>query len=174
MAFTEVQETRLLIQDIPAIAAYNIYGDGTASAFVLKHANLTSASAFAPSDGGHTAWVPTAATFNPTGLVSFNRSLPYESAYRLTYVHSVFSDEEIEHLRDVGGSRNGAALEATKMLMFDGLKRARWMAPDVSQYDDTAALAHLKEMYDRFQAALHDEANSEGGVVSWAETQGWY
>lgn len=173
MPLTIEQDVRLLIQDQPALAAYNLYGDGTASAYLLKHANLTSASAFAPSLGGQTAWVPTAATFNASGMVSFDRGLPNESAYRLTYTYSVFSDEEIDQFLLNGGSRNGAAREAVKVLMFDGVKRARWVAPDGSSYDDTAALEHLRAMYALFTEALTQDSGAEGGVVAWSETQGW-
>lgn len=175
MTLTSGQDVRLMIQDQPTLAAYNLHGDGTASAYLLRHFNITSASAYAPSLGGPTAWVPTAATFNASGMVSFDRSLPTESAYRLTYTHSVFSDEEIDHFLTQGGGRNGAAREAVKVLMFDGVKRARWVAPDGSSYDDTAALEHLRAMYKLFTDALTtEESTLGGGVVSWAETQGWY
>lgn len=173
MPLTSAQDVRLLIQDQPLIAAYPIMGDGTASAVTLVHRNITTASAFVASNGGATAWVPTGATFNPSGMVSFDRALAYQSAYLLTYVHSTFADEEIDHFLLQGGGRDGAAREAVKVLMFDAVKRSRWMAPDGSQYDDTMAMGHLREMYKLFTDTLMQQAGTEGGVVAWSETQNW-
>jgi hypothetical protein len=56
--------------------------------------------------------------------------------------------------------------------MFDGIKRARWAAPDGSTYDDTAVLRHLKEMYDAFWKEQREAP--EGGIASWSEQQQYY
>lgn len=168
MALTTAQQIRLRVQDQPRIADLVRYGDGYISAFDLPHVNLTSASAFVQTP---TAWSATGATFNATGYVTFSGVPSANSALKLRYVHSVFSDDEIDHFQTVGGNINGAALEAVQVLMFDGLKRSRWAAPDGSQYDDTAAMKLLNDLYKTLDEQMDDEGIAGGGFGQWALTQ---
>jgi hypothetical protein len=103
-----------------------------------------------------------------SGVVSAN------SAYRLTYVHSVFSDEEIENMLEVGGSVNGAAIQAIETLMFDAIKRSEWESPDGTEYNDTMAMGHLRSMYTKLKDNLDQEVLAGGTIASWSLTQGDY
>lgn len=168
------QQLRLRIQDIPTLADRAFAGDGTATTFLLPARNLTSASAFVPSPG-LSAWTPTGATFDPTGgAVAFTTVIPAASAFRLTYIHSTFSDDEIDTFLTAGGNVNGAALEAVQALMFDGLRRARWAAPNGQSYDDTAAIGLLKTLYDTLKAEQAQAAVAEGGFAAWGLNQESY
>src|SRR5690348_9304896 len=109
MTLTTAQQVRLKIADIPRLADLTFYGDGLASAFLLPHSNLSSGSAFISGAG---TWVTTGATFNESGMVSFANVHSANSAFRTTYVYSVFSDTEISAFIEAGGNVNGAALEA--------------------------------------------------------------
>lgn len=169
MTLTTAQQVRLKVQDPPTLADDAYYGDGMASSFALPHRNVTSGSAFVLGTGGQ--WSGTGATFNPSGVVVFSGVISASSGFRLNYTHTVFSDDEIGHFTAVGGTVNGAAVEAIEALMFDSLKRARWIAPDGSQYDDTAAQRQLQAMWDRLHAQAADEAISGGGITSWALNQ---
>ncbi len=170
---TSAQRLRLKIQDIPLLADITRYGNGTATTFALDHTNLTSASAFVPNAGGN-GWTATGATFNPSGAVAFSGVISANSAYRLTYTYSTFSDEDIDQFLTDGGTVAGAASEALIALMFDASKRARWMASDGSSYDDTNAQSHLRQMYDLLQQEISQEATTGGGMQSWALNQGDY
>lgn len=172
MTLTDAQAIRLKIQDIPAIADTTLAGDGTAVTFALPHRNLSSASAFVPLGG--TAWSATGATFNASGFVEFSGVISANSAWRARYVHSVFSDAEIQHFLDTGGSVNGGALEAVQTLMFDGLRRARWSAPDGTSHDDTAAIALLRSLYDTLKAEQYEAAIGGGANESWSLLQEEY
>lgn len=172
MTLTTAQQVRLRIQDIPAIADVTRAGDGTATQFYVAQRNLTSASAFVALGG--TAWSATGATFDSTGAVTFANVISAGSAFRMRYVHSVFSDDDIDTMIAAGGGIVGAALEAVQTLMFDGLKRARWSAPDGSSYDDTAAINQLKALYDTLKSEQEDAATEMGGVTSWGLEQGAY
>lgn len=169
MALTSAQQVRLGIQDPPTIANDVYYGDGMATGFVLPHRNITTASAFVSAGGG---WSATGATFNVSGIVAFATPISANSAFLVTYTHSVFSDDEVDHFLSAGGnSINGARLEAVKTLMFDATKRARWQAPDGTQYDDTQAQGHLQRMYDKFSNELTQDAIGGGATYSWGANQ---
>jgi len=173
MALTTAQQVRLRIQDQPRVFDDTYYGDGTGSAFNLPQTNLTSASAFIMQSGGvpATGWSATGATFDASGFVTFSAVLSADSAFRVRGVHSVFSDDEIGHFTAIGGNINGAALEAVQALMFDGLKRAAWAAPDGSEYDDTRAMGLLNDLYKTLKQEQGDEAIAAGGFNQWALTQ---
>lgn len=168
---TTAQQIRLKIQDIPVLADVTLYGDGIASTFLLNYANLTSGSAFVPSAAGG-GWSGTGATFNASGSVSFATAISANSAFRLSYVHSTFSDDDIDTFLSAGGTVVGASMEALVALMFDATKRARWMASDSSSYDDTSAQSHLRGMYELLQAEVEKEAVFSGGIDSWSVNQG--
>lgn len=168
MALTTGQWVRLRIQDQPRIADDTYYGDGYADTFQLPHVNLVSGSAFVQAAA---AWTSTGATFNASGYVAFAHVISANSAFRTRYVYSVFSDEEIGHFTAVGGNIVGASLEAVQTLMFDGLKRSKWVAPDSSEYDDTAAMKLLKDLYETLKEEQDNEAVAFGGFGEWAITQ---
>lgn len=172
MTLTTAQQVRLRVQDIPAIADVTLAGDGTATQFYTPQRNLTSASAFVPLN--NTSWTATGATFDASGSVAFSGVVSAGSAFRLRYVYSVFSDDEIDTMLTAGGGVVGAGLEAVQSLMFDGLKRARWTAPDGSGYDDTAAINLLKALYETLKSEQEDAATEMGGVASWGLEQGNY
>src|SRR3972149_6297677 len=78
---------------------------------------------------------------------------------------------EIGQFTAVGGTIPGAALEAVRTLMFDSLRRAKWAAPDGTEYDDTAALAQLRAMHDLLLEETTRDDGGQGGIESWAEQQ---
>jgi len=166
---------RLRIQDPWRWDEEQRVGDGTGSAFKLKqgspHSNVSAASAFVVgSDGG---WSATGAAFETAlGLVTFSGRISANTAWKAIYQWSVFSDEQIGQFTAVGGDVLGASLEAIRTLMFDGLKRARWMAADGTQYDDTAALSLLKNMYELLKEEQREAP--AGGIESWTEQQAHY
>lgn len=171
MALTTGELIRLRIQDQPlrVDAVYN--GDGTANSFALPHRNLTSGTAYVPVAAG---WSATGSTFNATGFVEFSGVISANSAFRTVYVHSVFSDDEIGEWITAQGSVNGAALEAVHTLMFDSTKRARWGAPDGTQYDDTMGMQALRDLHSALKAELAGDAIAAGSMPSWGLNQELY
>lgn len=170
MTLTSAERVRLKIQDQPLRGVGQGVGDGTANSFALLHRNLTSGSAYVMLANG---WSATGATFDPTGTVIFADAISANSAFRVTYVYSFFSDAEIDDFL-LENSVNDAAMEAVEALMFDSLKRASWSSPDGSAYDDTAAMRQLMDIYDRLQLNENEEGTIAGGAASWSLTQGDY
>jgi len=170
MTLSTSQSVRLYIQDQPVIFDDTRDFDGSATIYALPYRNLTSGTAYVPAGG--TAWTATGATFNASGYVEFSAVGSANSAFRVRGVQSVFSDDEIGHFTAVGGSVVGAALEACQVLMFDSLKRARWAAPDGTQYDDTAAMKQLQDIYDKLKEQQAAAQATDGGFASWAQGQG--
>lgn len=168
MTLTSAQRVRLKIQDIPLPVNAVHYGDGTASKFLLPHQNLLSATAYVPNGA---SWTATGATFDAFGFVAFSGVVSANSAFRVEYQYSTFSEDHITEFLTDGGTVLGAAVQALEALMFDASKRARWMASDGSSYDDTAAMSHLRDMYKRLREELSTEAVSAGAFGSWAEGQ---
>ena len=162
---TTAQQVRLRIQDFPTVADVTQHGDGSASAFPLDHRHAASGTAYVPDASGR--WSATAATFDPSGFVTFPDVISAGSAWRARYVHSVFSPDEIGHFTAVGGGVAGAALEACRALMFDALRRAQWAAPDGTRYDDTAALQQLRTLHSALLAEVNEGAVDAGGFASW-------
>lgn len=166
---TTAQQVRLRIQDVPAIVDTTLYGDGTADTFSLAQRNQSSGSAFVPNGA---AWAFTGSTFDPTfGSVQFANIVSAGSAFRLRYVYSIFSDDDIGTMITAGGDVVGASIEAVQTLMFDSLKRAVWKAPDGSMYDDTAAQRALKDLYDTLKQQQADIAVGQGGISEWGLNQ---
>lgn len=170
MTLTTAQQVRLRIQDQPVLYHGLMYGDGMATTFYFAQRNLASGTAYVPAGG--TAWAATAATWDPAGTVTFSNTISANSAFRVTFQHSTFSDAEVDHFLTVGGGVAGAALEAVQSLMFDSLKRAKWKAPDGTEFDDTAAMRQLTDLHDRLKAELEDQSDTGAGFASWAEGQG--
>lgn len=171
MPLTTAQRIRLKIQDQPQIADNTYYGDGSASVFQLPHRNLQSGTAYVPAAG---SWTATGCTFDASGFVSFSGVISANSAWRARYVHSNFSDAEIDDWISAYGSVNGAAIEAVTTLMFDGLRRAAWASPDGTEYDDTKAMTLLNDLYKVLKDEEADEAAVGGSVESWSMEQGNY
>jgi len=166
MPLTSAAYVRQRIQDEPLYANTTYHGDGTANEFTLPHRNLTSGSAFVPLGG--TAWTATAATFNPSGCVTFSNVI--SGAFNVRYVHSVFSDDVIENYLSAQSSIDGAALQCAYDLQFDAIKRAKWAAPDGSNFDDTQARETIREIIAAIQAKMREESIYDGAIQSWAET----
>lgn len=178
MALTTAQQVRLRIADPWRYAQEVRAGDGTASAFKLAqgapHSNISAASAHIATTAG---WSATGASFNTgQGLIVFSGVVSANSAWMAEYQWAVYSDEEVGNFLTASDSTVlGASLEAVRSLMFDGLKRARWMAPDGTQYDDTAALKHLNDLYDRLKEEQDvDTYGAAGGIESWGEQQAYW
>lgn len=168
MTLTTAQQIRLKIADLPRLVDSTYYGDGLASSFLLPHTNLISGTAFVPITN---SWSATGATFNASGNVSFATAISANSAFRTTYVHSVFSDTEIDHFITAGGNVNGAAIQALHTLMFDAAKRARWMGSDGSQYDDVAAGEYLWKAYSAIKEEVYQEGAAAISMQSWTINQ---
>lgn len=164
---TSAQRLRTRIQDPLRIADVVSYGDGTASTFALGNSNVSDGTAFVPGPGG---WSATGATFDSTGFVVFATAISANSAYRVRYVHHIFSEAEINDWLD-SGNLNTAAKQAVIALMFDGLKRAKWSAPDGTSYDDTAALAQLRQLYDILDEEDESVWVASGSTGSWSLDQ---
>lgn len=174
MPLTTVQQVRLRIQDRLRFGEEVRAGDGLAAGFKLAQgapfSTLLSATAFVAVAAG---WSATGASFDgDLGLANFSGVISANTAWRATYLWSVFSDDEIGYFTAQGGSVAGAALEAVKALMFDSLKRARWSAPDGTSYDDTAAMSQLQKMYDQLWKEVREAP--EGGIESWSEQQAYF
>lgn len=107
-------------------------------------------------------------------MVSFATTVSANSAFRTTYVHSVFSEDEISAFVEVGGNVNGAAIQALHTLMFDAAKRARWMGSDGSQYDDTLAADNLWKAYSAIKDDQYQEGAAAISLQSWTMNQGDY
>ena len=171
MALTTAEQVRLRIQDKPTIFDSTLAGDGSATIFGLGVTNVVSGMAFVPGVGG---WTATGATIDATGFVAFSGAISANSAFRVRGVHTVFSNDEIGHFTAVGGTVAGAALEAVKALMFDSLKRAKWAAPDGTEYDDTAAQQQLQKLYEQLDEEVNEGAVDAGAYASWSLGQeGW-
>lgn len=178
MSLTTAQQVRLRIADPWRYAQEVRAGDGTASAFKLAqgapHSTISAASALVATTAG---WSSTGATFETAfGLATFSGVISAQSAWMAAYQWAVFSEEEVGNFITAGGSTVlGASLEACLALMFDGVKRAKWSAPDGSDYDDTAALKHLNDLYDRLKEESDiGEFAASGGIESWGEQQAYF
>lgn len=172
MALTTAQRLRLKIADAPRYVDETRYGDGTAQVFSLPYTNITAASAYVPLGG--TAWSATGCTFNASGTLAFSGVISAQSAFRYTLQYSVFSEDEITDFLEIGGSINGAAIEAVGSMLFDATRAAAWAASDGSTYDNRSAQAHLRELYAILQQEQQQEATTAGGQSSWSVEQGNY
>ena len=170
MTLTTAEQVRGRIQDIPTRFDEEFVGDGKRAVYPITlgagyATNVVSGTAYVLNGG---VWASTGATVDASGFVQFSGVISAHTAYRVVGVQTVFSDAEIGHFTAVGGSVNGAALEAVRWLRFDALKRAKWAAPDGSTYDDTAAIAALKQLEDDLKAELVETESDPGGFESWA------
>lgn len=174
---TTAEQVRLRIQDRWRWAEENRYGDGSASAFKLAQGSpysiISAASALV---AGAAGWSGTGAAFDTgLGLLTFSGVPSANTGFKAVYQWAVFSDADIEYFTAAGaGTVPGAALEAVRALMFDSLKRARWAAPDGTQYDDTKAQDTLTKMHDLLLKEIAQDLGAEGGIESWSETQAYW
>lgn len=171
MTLDATAQVRSRISDRVRYGEETHIADGLATTFKLGQgapfSTISAASAYVTAAAG---WSSTAATFNgDMGTVTLASALAPNVALYANYQWSVFSQDEIAQFLTDGGSVAGAALQAVKALMFDGLRRSRWMAPDGTQYDDTAAMALLQKLYDDLHAELRE--SPEGGLQSWTQEQ---
>jgi len=111
-------------------------------------------------------WVATGATFS-SGMVEFAHRISANSAFRVSYVHTVFSDAEIDDFIDRGNDLLGAQIAAVETLMFDSLKRVSWRAHDGTSYNDTHAQQTLQAMHTKLKRQQMDEAQAILGVYGW-------
>jgi hypothetical protein len=164
------QLVRQRVQDFPQPIDDTYYGDGTANRYKFAYTNFVSASAFvAP---GATAWSATGATFNVSGYVDFANAISANTAFRIVGVQSVWSDEMIGEYITAGGGVLGAALQCAYDLLYDNVKRSRWMAANGAQYDNMQAGAYVKDIISAIKAEMFEEATQYGAMTSWAENQG--
>lgn len=171
MPLSNLDIIRSRIQDYAKAEDIFDYGDGLKTRFNLPHKNIMSATALVVVGG--TAYSATAATFNVSGYVTFSSIIPLNTAVNFQYVQSTFSDDEIGYFTaSGGGSVAGAALLAIRALRFDGLKRARWMASNGTQFDSTNAITELGRIESALKAELEEDAALAGGsVIGWSEGQ---
>lgn len=168
-------QVRLRINDRWRYAAEELFGNGYDATFKLAqgapYSTITAGTATMRLSSSYSA---TGASFDTAlGLVSFSGVISANSAFRASYQWVVFSDADVtQFISDGGGSVAGASLEAVRTLMFDHLKRARWSAPDGTEYDDTQSRVLLKQMYDLLKAEV-DEIPA-GGIEAWSEQQQYY
>ena len=174
MALTTAQQVRMRIQDNWRRGMETLIGDGTASAFKLQqgapYSVLVSATASVIKDLAQ-GWSATACTIDTArGYVEFSGIISAGTAMQMDYLWAVFGDDEIEYFTAQGSVR-AAALMACRTLMGNAWKRARWVAPDGRQYDDSRAMEQLA----RWESSLISERTADQGptvlVDSWAENQ---
>lgn len=165
MPLTDLERVRQRIQDEPRRVDAVYHGDGTANQFALPHTHLTSGSAFVPAVNG---WSATGATFDPSGVVAFSNTISANSAFRVVYVHSVFSDATIDDYITNYGSVNAAALQCAYDLLFDAAKRARWAAAGAS-FDDTEAHYALRDVVSALKAELYADSLHAAALTAWSD-----
>lgn len=173
MTLTTGQQVRLKIRDTWRRGDEMHYGDGTASSFQLKQGSPYSTIISATASIAGTGWTATGCTIDNTlGYVVFSGIISANSAVRFDYLWAVFSDDEVGNFTAVRGTVIGAAIEAIDSLLFDASRRARWAAPDGSQYDDTSTSRLLLDMRDKLQEQEQQDIGPQGGYESWAIGQG--
>lgn len=152
------------------------YGDGTASGYKLQQGQpyscLISATASVVTTRG---WSATGCSIDTAqGFVTFSAVLPAGREFRVDGLWAVFGEDELAYFTAQGGIA-AATLEGIRWLMGDAWKRAKWAAPDGTQYDDTKALDNLRRLYDTLQEELTgDISGPAGGIESWSVEQGNY
>jgi hypothetical protein len=173
MTLTTAQQVRLKIRDIWRRKTETQYGDGLVSSFQLTEGAPYSTIISATASVVGTGWSATGCTFdNALGYVTFSSLISANSAVRFDYLWAVFSEDEIGNFTAVRGTVNGAAVEAIDSLLFDASRRARWAAPDGSQYDDTSTSRLLLDMRDKLIEQEQLDIGAQGGYESWAIGQG--
>lgn len=173
MPLTTAQQVRLKIRDTWRRKSEEKYGDGTASSFQLSEGAPYSTIISATASVVNTGWSATGCTVdNSLGYVTFSGIVSANSAVRFDYLWAVFSDDEVSNFTAVRGTVNGAAVEAIDSLLFDASRRAKWAAPDGSQYDDTTTAALLLNMRDKLDEQDKQDIGPQGGYESWAIGQG--
>lgn len=165
---TDTDRLRSLLADPVRVAESLGYGDGLTVFYPLPYNNPRSGSAFVMQAG---AWSATGATVNPTGYLEFQTVLPTASAWRARYQWSIWGDDELSGLLSAAGSVFGAALQAAYGLLIDGSRRARWMAPDRTTYDDVQAVAYVNDFISAINKERENQAAGAGGLIGWSDNQ---
>ncbi len=176
MSYTQDQELRLGVDDLPKPAEEVLYGDGTGTAFQLAHYPLVSATpASAPSAYFYvtSAWSATGASFSyPFGRVSFPGIVSANSAVRIVYHWAIFSDEEIcyftgKHAGDLVSQK----LLVVETLLMNAWKRHNWSAAGGQSVSEANVFDQLMKMRAMLQTKLTTELGPEGSLISWSEEQ---
>lgn len=180
MPLTIPQIVRSRINDPFRFDTELIIGDGTASLFKLKQgapfSTISAGSPTAFTAAGGTAWSATGATFDVSlGTVAFSAILSANAAFQVSYVWSIFGEDEMAYFTGLGGIVE-ATLGAVNHLLVNYARRGSWAAPDGSTYNDTQALNSLMQMRSALVAELRGaELGPAGDNVNWAEQQGnWF
>jgi hypothetical protein len=168
MPLTSAQLVRQRVMDVPRLYDSAFAGDGLSTRFTLPE-NFVSGTAYVPGNNG---WSATGATFNSSGYVEFAGVMSANSAWRAVGVYTFFSDAVIDEYLSAEGSVAGAALQVCHNLLFDASKRARWMSPDGSQYDDVGSITALGMIVSALTNELKQDAIGAGSMESWAVNQG--
>ena len=174
MPLTSADYVRQRVQDSARRANYTLYGDGTAQTFDLQHENIQSATAFVGIGSPPTAWSATGGAFNAGGFVDFSGVVSANSAFNVRYVFNVWSDEVISAYIANNGGVLGASLQCAYDLLYDNVKRSRWMAANGSQFDNLQAGNYVKDIISAIKEEMQEESVFGGSMASWAETQGDY
>jgi hypothetical protein len=173
MSLTTAEQVRLKIRDPWRRKNETQYGDSTASSFQLTEGSPYSTIISATASIVNNGWSATGCTFHTAaGYVEFSGIISANTAIRFDYLWAIFSDDEVENFTAVGGSVNGAAIEAIDSLLFDASKRARWAAPDGSTYDDTQTAKLLLDLREKISAQIVEDIGPQGGFESWVVGQG--
>ena len=171
-------QIRLRISDRWRFGEEVRYGDGTASQFKLAQgapfSNVSALSGFLSVAAGWSAFGTASAVDTGLGLYTVTAVPSANVPLRFAYQWAVFSDAEIAEFAAAGGGVPGAALQAVRTLMFDSLRRAKWRAPDGTEFDDTAAMRQLLAMEERLLDELERSDGPQGGIESWGDQQGNY
>lgn len=171
-------QVRLRISDPWRFGEEVRYGDGLASQFKLAQgapfSQVSALSAYLPAAGGWSAVTASAVSMG-LGTLTLTGTLQANSAVRFVYQWAVFSEAEVgEFITAGGGTVPGAALQAVRSLQFASLRRAKWAAPDGTEYDDTAAMRQLLAMEEKLVEEIEKDEGPAGGIESWGEQQGNY
>jgi len=173
MTLTTAEQVRLRLNDPWKYGLEMQYGDGTASAYKLQQGApySTVLSATASVYSANVGWSGTGATINTgLGLLTFSGAISANTAFQVNYLWAVFSDAELGFFTAQGDVR-AATLMGVRVLMADAWKRARWAAPDGSQYDDSKAFAYLAAWEQSLLAEKVTDDGPAGQFVNWADTQ---
>lgn len=172
MALSSALQLRARLSDRHRRTAQYVYGDGTATAFFLSGFPIPSGAGSATvrlvlaggvlSATGGTAW------HFGDGILAFGTALSANSGALTEYVHSIFSDEEIDTITALqAGDLNAQTLEGLRWLWADYAKRVKWDMAQGPSVDPTEAAKRLEKMIQYYEDLA--DRHAEGGLESWAE-----
>jgi hypothetical protein len=174
MALTTAEIVRLRLNDPWQYASEVHFGDSTGSGFRLIQGAPHSCTISGVASVVNGGWSATAVAWDTArGYVTFFEAVPANTAVRFDYHWAVFSDDDMAYFTAQGGVID-AVIAGVETLMSNAWKRARWAAPDGSQYDDSKAMDNLMKLRAAMTAKKFEEVGPAGGLASWAEGQGDY